>query len=366
MVADIEELETMDASEIYAEGLNAKEVIFPKKNGKFILPVADGRVKLSGGDQQLRTSTLIREHQIRGESRRDFRGESEGSLPSPPQDSLPDAGEAKNDLWSMSGNFKNRHHGEPRVKLHSPREESFPNPLKHVDASRTTRTHLDVMQEKRIDNYWNIDGSRDLSDSWTGFTQLTLLEEKPPEGRMWSGERLTKRQVTSRPDHLWPELCRRMARNAKLKEKHKWTIEKPKLDNAGRLGGIYFIDPEDKEFKENIKNARKKLETPMAPAMPCKTCKKNKNGETRGKTNDFKSKIACMLHIFHPDTKLAQGSSNRALTYTTQVRSGGSQVFVGYGNHRAEPVAVLRRAPTLTDEQRQQRVGKRALPPSEL
>ena len=34
------------------------------------------------------------------------------------------------------------------------------------------------MQEKRIDDYWNIDGSRDLSDPWTGFTQFTLLEEK--------------------------------------------------------------------------------------------------------------------------------------------------------------------------------------------
>ena len=33
----------------------------------------------------------------------------------------------------------------------------------------------------------------------------------------------------------------------------------------------------------------------MAPAMPCKTCKKSKNGETRSKTNDFKSKFACVL-----------------------------------------------------------------------
>ena len=33
---------------------------------------------------------------------------------------------------------------------------------------------------------------------------------------------------------------------------------------------FYFIDPEDKEFKETIKNAGKKLETPVAPAMPCK------------------------------------------------------------------------------------------------
>ena len=33
MVADIEELETMDVSEIYSKGLNAKEVIFPKEKG---------------------------------------------------------------------------------------------------------------------------------------------------------------------------------------------------------------------------------------------------------------------------------------------------------------------------------------------
>ena len=46
LVADIEELETIDASEIYSKILNAKEVIFPKENGKIIFPVADGRIKL--------------------------------------------------------------------------------------------------------------------------------------------------------------------------------------------------------------------------------------------------------------------------------------------------------------------------------
>ena len=58
---------------------------------------------------------------------------------------------------------------------------------------------------------------------------------------------------------------------------------------------IYFIDPGDKEFKETIRNGRKKLETSVAPAMPCKTCKKSKNGKTRSKTNDFKSKFACIV-----------------------------------------------------------------------
>ena len=92
---------------------------------------------------------------------------------------------------------------------------------------------------------------------------------------MWSGGRLTRKQLTSRPDHLWPELWESMGKHAKLKEKQKWSEEKLHLENARKLRGIYFIDPEDTEFKETIKNARKKLETSVAPAMPCKIMKKN-------------------------------------------------------------------------------------------
>ena len=66
MVADIEELETMDASEIYSKRLNAKEVIFPKEKGEFIFSIEDGRNNPLGGDQDLRTSTLIRQRPIQG------------------------------------------------------------------------------------------------------------------------------------------------------------------------------------------------------------------------------------------------------------------------------------------------------------
>ena len=86
-------------------------------------------------------------------------------------------------------------------------------------------------------------------------------------------ERLTRKQLTSRPDHLWPELWKTMGKNAKLKEKQKWSKEKLHLENARKLRGVYFTDPEDTEVKETIKNARKKLETSVAPAMPCKIMK---------------------------------------------------------------------------------------------
>ena len=87
----------MDASEIYSKRLNAKEVIFSKEKGEFIFPIADRRIKPLGGDQDLRTSTFARHRPIQGESKKDFLGEPEGSLP-PPQDSLPDAVEAINDF----------------------------------------------------------------------------------------------------------------------------------------------------------------------------------------------------------------------------------------------------------------------------
>ena len=128
----------------------------------------------------------------------------------------------------MSGSFKYRHHVEPKVKLYSPIEESFPIPLKCIDVSRTTRTNLDVMQERRIDDHRNIDGSTDLSDSWTSFTRFISLEEKPPDGNMWSGETLTKRQVISRPDYLWPELGRNdnlRSRNGSVKNRNSIMLE---------------------------------------------------------------------------------------------------------------------------------------------
>ena len=103
-----------------------------------------------------------------------------------------------------------------------------------------------------------------------GSVKLVAVRKAP---YMWSGGRLTRKQLTSRPDHLWPELWKSMGKHAKLKEKQKWSEEKLHLENARKLRGIYFIDPEDTEFKETIKNARKKLETSVAPAMPCKIMK---------------------------------------------------------------------------------------------
>ena len=180
-----------------------KRWYFPN-TGEFIFPIADGRIKTPGGDQELRTSTLIRPRPIQGEGHVDFLGESEGSLP-PPQDSLLDAVEAINDFWSMSGNFIYRHHVEPRVKLYSPREESLPIPLKYIDVSRAT--HRWLLEYRWIKKWflWFVDRFHLVcSVKWETSRRKNVVQE-----------RLTKRQLTSRPDHLWPEPWR-----GNVKERH--------------------------------------------------------------------------------------------------------------------------------------------------
>ena len=71
----------MDASEIHANRLNAKEVILPGSGENYRFSVEDRAIKLSGGDQELRTAFLLRNQPIRRENHQGFLGESERSSP---------------------------------------------------------------------------------------------------------------------------------------------------------------------------------------------------------------------------------------------------------------------------------------------
>ena len=79
----------------------------------------------------------------------ELQGESEGPEPT---ESTDDA-EARADFWSIQGDFIYRHHTGPRVQLYVLKEETFPLPLKYIDVSGST--DLDIMLEKRMDDYWS-------------------------------------------------------------------------------------------------------------------------------------------------------------------------------------------------------------------
>ena len=55
--------------------------------------------------------------------------------------------EAREDIWTIATNYVDRHYVEPRVKLHVPKEETFPIPLKYTDVVMRTTTTVDVLLE---------------------------------------------------------------------------------------------------------------------------------------------------------------------------------------------------------------------------
>ena len=118
--------------------------------------------------------------------------------------------------------------------LLAPREESFPIPLKYIDVSRTTHTNLDVKQEKRIDDYWNIDGSIDLSESFLDMFHSVYSV-------MWE---------TSSWIHVVRE------RDWQNGKQHPGQITYGQNSGEERQG-ICFIGLEDKEFIETIRNTTK-------------------------------------------------------------------------------------------------------------
>ena len=180
-----------------------RKFLTPQRSGNFIFPVADGTGRIAPENLNLN-----RERPERGEEQEILRGKSD-ELDYPAQhqdDSTRDDEEAKDNFWTITREFIYRHHVVPRVKLYLPREETFPISLKYIDVARTTHTSLDVMFEKQIEDYWNVDGEKELSDAWTGFTGFVQLKERPPEEYTWSGWRLTRKQKTSRPDDVWPDM----------------------------------------------------------------------------------------------------------------------------------------------------------------
>ena len=123
--------------------------------------MADGSAKLSGRNCEFQEPTLRRESTVRREN---LSRESQGDWEEFQSAETTDDAEARKDFWSIQGDVIYRHQIEPRVQFFVPREESCPIPLKHIDVIRSTHTDLDVAQEKRVDDYWNVDGNRNLFD----------------------------------------------------------------------------------------------------------------------------------------------------------------------------------------------------------
>ena len=86
-----------------------------------------------------------------------------------------------------------------------------------------------------------------------------------------------------------------MSDASKRKKMPKWAVEKTNLDHARSFRGIYFIDPKDEDFKDIMKNARRKLDITMPAAMPCRTPIMKSNRETCSNVENTRQHMLAML-----------------------------------------------------------------------
>ena len=245
-VADIEEFGKLDASEILARRLNAKEVLTSIKGWNIHIPVRGWNSEIvwkRARSPRTPSSGRINLWWVKI-SEKNFK-ETRGCLN---QQKHKMTLKLAMTSGPSKGDFIYRRHTEPRVHLYVPKEESFPIPLKYIDATRTTQ-----------DDYWNVDVDRHLKDSRAGCTKCTWFQLRNLQDICGPGGALHK--FKQLPDLTFSGLrfglaCQKAARKKEIQE---WAIEKPKLDNARKLRGIYFIDPEDGEYKDTIKNAKEKV-----------------------------------------------------------------------------------------------------------
>ena len=143
-------------------------------------------------------------------------------------------------FWGGGGVKSQTDQSQPRVKLYSPREESFPVPLRHNQnyshefGCQAREAHwwlLEYWWLKRL--VWSLDGFHTIystrrKSSW----RIYMVRGGVP-----------RKQLTSRPDHLWPELWKSMGKNAKLKEKQKWAEDKDSSWQCKKIARNLFHRP---------------------------------------------------------------------------------------------------------------------------
>ena len=87
-------------------------------------------------------------------------------------------------------------------------------------------------------------------------TKFTLLKERPPKKTLYGVRReIGKSSIDSQTKIRYgPKVWTKIGTDRSESRRNKnGRNEMPKLDNARRLRGIYFIDPDEQDYKETLK-----------------------------------------------------------------------------------------------------------------
>ena len=131
-----------------------------------------------------------------------------------------------------------RHHVEPRVKLYIPNEEWFPSPAEVHWRDQNQQILHWTFYWRNIDDYWNVDGERIIT-CMDRLHKVHFIERKATWRIYMVWRRLTRKQTTSRPDSVWPDMWKRMSDMQRKAKRSK------SGQSRNQLRDIFFIEPDD-------------------------------------------------------------------------------------------------------------------------
>ena len=112
--------------------------------------------------------------------------------------------EARNDLWSIEGDFTYRHRTETRFHLYVPKEESFPISILTWPEQLT---QIWMWCKKNVSTiWWNVDMGRNLIRFMDSIHEVHVTDWETSSRNYVVWERITNIQATTRLDYLWPEI----------------------------------------------------------------------------------------------------------------------------------------------------------------
>ena len=113
--------------------------------------------------------------------------------------------------------------------------------IEYIDVVKRTNTTLHVSLESCIDDYWKVDGDRELSGALARFQPVHKIERKA--SKLLHVVRAAAHENSSTPQaRLF--LCQKSGQTCRkaieIRKGGLKAIEKPKLDNARGLRGIFL------------------------------------------------------------------------------------------------------------------------------
>ncbi len=83
--------------------------------------------------------------------------------------------------------------------------------------------------------------TRELSDVWKGETQFEVIRKDVPDGFTSVGGRLIRKQTTSRPGDIWPEVYEAMSKQMRKKAHAAWQVRNQQIRIARERRGICVL-----------------------------------------------------------------------------------------------------------------------------